>query len=375
MKRILKTLAKKPALISTITFVLLAVVVASVAFAGRTPVTEDESSPVLEQKTMREGYGLYIDGKLVAATTIEAVIQDTLDYVLEARLNEFSGDTVTSGSFTNTITTVYGEYEESAFVTSASLAALLGIENESSYTVSVKNYNGTECGVKLNLRVTTESKVTNVLKSDIVYVDNGNLLATHEDVVVVEGQDGITEDIFEAVYVNGECISKKYLSSTVVVEAVDRVIERGVLDNERFTANSGDTSVDDSPFIMPYDGGYISSYYGWRSMGWHSGIDIVGGVGIPCYGDPFWAARDGVVTFTGNSGTYGLVIIIQHEDGSETRYAHCSTIKVKVGEVVEQGQIIGNIGDTGFVTGPHLHFEIRIDGKTVNPLEYVRLYK
>ena len=187
MKRILKTLAKKPALISTITFVLLAVVIASVALAGRTPAVPDESSPVLEQKTMREGYGLYIDGKLIAATSIEAVIQDTLDYVLDSRLNEFSGDTVTSGSFTNTITTVFGEYEESAFVTSASLAALLGIESESVYTVSVKDYNGTECGVKLNLRVTTESKVTNVLESDIVYVDNGNLLATHEDVVVVEG--------------------------------------------------------------------------------------------------------------------------------------------------------------------------------------------
>ena len=226
MKRILKTLIKKPALISTITFVLLAVVIASVAFAGRTPAASDESLPVLEQTAMRQGYGLYIDGKLVAATSIEAVIQDTLDYVLESRLNEFSADTVTSGSFTNTITTVYGEYEESAFVTSASLAALLGIESEDSYTVSVKDYNGTEYGVKLNLRVTTESKVTNVLESDIVYVDNGNLLATHEDVVVVEGQDGITEDVYESVYINGECISKKYLSSTVVVEAVDRVIER-----------------------------------------------------------------------------------------------------------------------------------------------------
>ncbi|MBR4852691.1 MAG: hypothetical protein IKV01_03715, partial [Clostridia bacterium] len=127
MKRILKTLIKKPALISTITFVLLAVVIASVAFAGRTPAASDESLPVLEQTAMRQGYGLYIDGKLIAATSIEAVIQDTLDYVLESRLNEFSADTVTSGSFTNTITTVYGEYEESAFVTSASLAALLGI--------------------------------------------------------------------------------------------------------------------------------------------------------------------------------------------------------------------------------------------------------
>ncbi len=375
MKRILKILAKKPALISTITFLLILVTVASVAFAGRAPEAVWDTSSPAQNQTLRTGYGLYVDGKLIAATSIEAVIQDTLEYVLDSRLNEFEGDIVTNGSFTNTITTVYGEYDENAFVTAAELSALLGIESESSYTVSLKDYTGEAIGVNLNLRVTTESKVVTVLESDVVYVDNSNLLSTHEDVVVTEGQDGITEDTYENVYINGECISKKYLSSTVVVEAVDRVIERGVLDNERMTAASGSTSVDDSPFIMPYDGGFISSYYGWRSMGWHTGIDIIGGFGVSCYGDPFWAARDGVVTFADYSGTYGLVILIQHEDGSETRYAHCSTVKVEVGEFVEQGQIIGNIGDTGFVTGPHLHFEIRFDGQTVNPLEYVRLYK
>ena len=375
MKRILKILAKKPALISTITFLLILATVASVAFAGRAPEAVGDTSSPAQNQTLRTGYGLYVDGKLIAATSIEAVIQDTLEYVLDSRLNEFEGDIVTNGSFTNTITTVYGEYDENAFVTAAELSALLGIESESSYTVSLKDYTGEAIGVNLNLRVTTESKVVTVLESDVVYVDNSNLLSTHEDVVVTEGQDGITEDTYENVYINGECVSKKYLSSTVVVEAVDRVIERGVLDNERMTAASGSTSVDDSPFIMPYDGGFISSYYGWRSMGWHMGIDIIGGFGVSCYGDPFWAARDGVVTFADYSGTYGLVILIQHEDGSETRYAHCSTVKVEVGEFVEQGQIIGNIGDTGFVTGPHLHFEIRFDGQTVNPLEYVRLYK
>lgn len=374
LSRNLKNLIKKPAVISTLAFFVLFAVVAVIAFSNPSNTAEDVSAPVLENNT-RTGYGLYIDGELIAATAVEAVIEDTLASVLGARTAEFSDSTVTSATFTNMITTVYGEYDEDAFVTSADLAVLLGIESDSSYTTAVTTYAGRSSGITLNLRVTVEDTAATVLESDVVYVDNGNLLATHEDVVVTEGQDGITEDTYESVYVNGQCISKKFLSSTVVVEAVDRVIERGVLDNERVFASAEDTAVDGSPFIMPYDGGFISSYYGWRSMGWHTGIDIIGGFGVSCYGDPFWAARDGVVTFADYSGTYGLIVIVQHEDGSETRYAHCSAVKVEVGEYVEQGQVIGNIGDTGYVTGAHLHFEIRFDGKTVNPLEYVRLYK
>lgn len=375
LSRNLKNLIKKPAVISTLAFFVLFAIVAVIAFTNSPNTEDDVSAPVPVDPVTRSGYGLYIDGELIAATSIEAVIGDTLESVLNARTEEFTDFTVTSAAFTNMITTVYGEYEEDAFVTSADLARLLGIESESSYTTAVTNYAGVSAGVTLNLRVTVEDTATTVLESDIVYVDNSNMLATHEDVIVTEGQDGITEDTYESVFVNGQCISKKFLSSTVVVEAVDRVIQRGVLDNERVFASAEDTAVDGSPFIMPYDGGYISSYYGWRSMGWHTGIDIIGGFGVSCYGDPFWAARDGIVTFADYSGTYGLIIIIQHEDGSETRYAHCSAAKVEVGEYVEQGQVIGNIGTSGYVTGAHLHFEIRFDGQTVNPLEYVRLYK
>ena len=372
MKRILKALTKKPAIISTVAFAAIFAIVAIVAITGNISSSGEESAAY--EVPVKEGYGLYIDGNLIGATTIEAVIEDTLEYVLESRISEFSGGNVTYSAFTNVITTVFGEYAETAFVTSADLAKLLGIENENSYTTTVTDYNGNNAG-NLNLRVTVENTNTNVLESDIVYVDNSNLLATHADIVVNEGQDGISEDTYESVYVNGQCISKRFVSSTVVVEAVDRIIERGVLDNDRVHASAGDTAVNDSPFIMPYDGGYISSYYGWRSMGWHTGIDIIGGFGVSCYGDPIWAARDGYVSFADYSGTYGLIIIIQHEDGSETRYAHCSAVKVEVGEFVEQGQVIGNIGTTGYVTGAHLHFEIRFNGETVNPLDYVRLYK
>lgn len=374
MKGNIIKLVKKPAIISTLAFFVLLTVVIIAAFAGNSKEEALPQEEIFAATQLKEGYGLYVDGEFIAATSVEAVINDTLDYVMTTRMKAFSESTVTSGAFTNVISIVSGEYEQESFVTSAELALLLGVESADTYTAAIRSYDSVVSENNLNLRVTVEESVETVLDSDVVYVDNSNLLSTHDDIVVVEGQDGLSRDVYESVFVNGECISKKFLSSTVIVESVDRVVERGVLDNERVSANASDTSLEDSPFIMPYDGGYISSYYGWRSMGWHSGIDIIGGFGVSCYGDPIWAARDGVVTFADYSGTYGLIVIIDHGDGTETRYAHCSAVKVEVGEYVEQGQIIGNIGDTGYVTGAHLHFEIRIDGNTVNPLKYVRLY-
>ena len=320
------------------------------------------------------GYGLYIDNEFVASVRFEEVASQTLDTVLKARTAEFGGKEVIGSSFTNIVSIVYSDYYTGCFVTSQELLALLGLESGDSYTAEVHNYLGDVLTASLNVRVTVRAVNETEIAPSVVYVDNSNLLSTHENIVLSEGQPGVTADTYEYIYVNGECISAKYVSSEVLAESVDRVIERGVLDGETISAASENTSVENSPFIMPYDGGYISSGYGWRSMGWHSGIDIIRGDGISCYGDAFWAARDGVVIFAGESGTYGQVIMLQHEDGSETVYAHCSVLKVEQGDYVEQGQVIGNIGTTGYVTGPHLHFEIRIDGQTVNPLKFVRLY-
>lgn len=111
---------------------------------------------------------------------------------------------------------------------------------------------------------------------------------------------------------------------------------------------------------------YISSYYGNRSMGWHSGIDIAGS-----YADPIYAYKDGEVISACYSGGYGNMILVQHEDGTETRYAHLSSILVSVGEYVYGGEKIGLMGSTGRSTGNHLHFEVIINGDTVNPYNYI----
>ena len=119
--------------------------------------------------------------------------------------------------------------------------------------------------------------------------------------------------------------------------------------------------------------GTITSGFGWRinpfGGGWefHKGIDI-----SSYYGAPIRAAGDGEVTFAGwNSGGYGKMIIIYHRDGIESVYAHLSGIDVKVGDKVKKGAVIGYEGCTGLCTGPHLHFEIRKWGESVNPLKYL----
>ena len=83
------------------------------------------------------------------------------------------------------------------------------------------------------------------------------------------------------------------------------------------------------------------------------------------------AAADGVVIFRGADAGYGLMVEIDHGYGVTTRYGHLSSIKVKLGERVKRGQIIGTIGNTGRSTGPHLHYEVRIGGEAVNPMYFI----
>ncbi|MCS7205518.1 MAG: M23 family metallopeptidase [Leptospiraceae bacterium] len=122
-------------------------------------------------------------------------------------------------------------------------------------------------------------------------------------------------------------------------------------------------------FIMPVDG-YITSHFGSRvnpfvhkMRSFHKGIDIAAEMGTPIR-----AARDGIVIFSGRMEGYGNSIFIRHQNQYITIYAHNKVNYVKVGEVVRQGQIIGEVGRTGYATGPHLHFEIRKWDKPINPL-------
>ena len=98
----------------------------------------------------------------------------------------------------------------------------------------------------------------------------------------------------------------------------------------------------------------------------HTGVDLVAKY------VPLRAAKSGVVTFAGNMSGYGKIIIIRHDNGYETRYAHLSVISTNVGEHVNQGDLIGKTGNSGRTTGAHLHFEVRQNGVPKNPMKYLR---
>jgi len=112
--------------------------------------------------------------------------------------------------------------------------------------------------------------------------------------------------------------------------------------------------------------GIVTSRYGIRTRNNHQGIDI----GAPT-GTPIYAAEDGVVTYTGWYYGYGNLIKVQHANGYETYYGHCSSIACSAGQMVSKGDLIGYVGSTGNSTGPHLHFEVRVNGVTYNPEGFV----
>lgn len=124
--------------------------------------------------------------------------------------------------------------------------------------------------------------------------------------------------------------------------------------------------------MWPVSGGWISSYYGNRLhpiLGyyrWHSGIDIA-----IDYGEPIKAVEDGTVIFSGLNGGYGYCVIIDHGGGISSLYAHCSSLTVRYGQNVTKGQTIAYVGSTGLSTGPHLHFEVRVNGSTDDPLKWL----
>jgi murein DD-endopeptidase MepM/ murein hydrolase activator NlpD len=126
------------------------------------------------------------------------------------------------------------------------------------------------------------------------------------------------------------------------------------------------------PQVLPANQDYVTSSFGYRSDpftgegAFHAGLDFRGPIGAPVY-----AAAKGVVTFAGQRQGYGNCIEIDHGNGLTTRYAHMSRLGARVGQKVEPGKIIGAIGSTGRSTGSHLHFEVRIHDRPVNPRPFL----
>lgn len=130
---------------------------------------------------------------------------------------------------------------------------------------------------------------------------------------------------------------------------------------------ASDSAPHTTPSIWPA-AGFVSSPYGLRFDGteFHQGIDIAADMGAPIV-----ATADGVVTAAGWNGGYGNMVDVDHGGGIVTRYGHASALAVTVGQQVRRGEVIAYVGSTGRSTGPHVHYEVRVDGQPVNPAGYL----
>jgi len=181
--------------------------------------------------------------------------------------------------------------------------------------------------------------------------------------VLSAGIKGTMEVEYEVDQINGIAVEKRVLSEKVIAKPVDQIVEAGT---KVIVASRGSGDNAKSGALAWPVRGKINSAYGNRSRGFHSGIDIQARTG-----DPVYSALDGTVISASYSGGYGNLVTIDHGDGLTTLYAHLSKINVSVGQVVGDQELIGLAGTTGRTTGPHLHFEVRINGSTVNPANYL----
>ena len=163
-----------------------------------------------------------------------------------------------------------------------------------------------------------------------------------------------------------DAVSNLYVQKPQVTVAKNKTTSVGSV-NTSTTIAGGKVSLGIS-LARPVSG-IISSRFGARSSirsSAHTGLDIATSTGTPVL-----AAASGTVTFSGRKGSYGNLLVITHSNGVQTYYGHCSKLYVSAGTTVTQGQTVAAVGSTGNSTGPHLHFEIRVNGVAYNPQNYL----
>jgi murein DD-endopeptidase MepM/ murein hydrolase activator NlpD len=213
-------------------------------------------------------------------------------------------------------------------------------------------------GIKPLLTIKTTENKTFIEKTpyETTYEDTEDLYVGEEK-VVIEGIEGDVEINADITTLNGAEIARVEHLRNVIAEPVTAVVKKGT--REKGVLKPG-------YLIQPINGGF-SSPFGSRWGRMHKGVDFTASVGTPVY-----AADSGVVVSCEQDGSgYGNIIVVDHGGGIETAYAHLSAFTVSPGTRVMRGDQIASSGNTGRSTGPHLHFEVRINGTAVNPMQYL----
>lgn len=340
-----------------------------------------------------EGYALYVDGELTAATTFSGALEELLQQLKNGYVTANTVDCY----FKEQIEIRHEYVKKEYMMNLGYIAELLNDtkQGEVSYTVQagdtwseIANGNGMTSAELLAINpgynvdiihIGDELTISNAvpyltvvdverqsgvqdIPYEIEYQDDSSLYVGDTRMLSagVYGKADVTANV---TYINGEETDREVVASVTLSEPVAELQARGTMERPTWLPTGS--------FRWPCSG-RISSRFGYRNTGiagastYHKGIDIGNS-----YGTPILAADGGTVTYAGWMSGYGYLIIIDHGNGYETYYGHNSSLVVSVGEKVYKGQQVARMGSTGISSGNHCHFGVKKNGTFVNPLNYL----
>lgn len=363
----------------------------------------------VENHTQR-GFGLYIDNVLAAVSDSEIVLDRTVNEYIETKramyIDEFSpgANEIDELVLSNHIVVMAADYPNTYFLTENELRELFDLPplsddsyyddtdtmyikreyqdsdiNKFSYSLNL-DYSKLERvddpnGLNINNSVPSTAVTVDIAmvrdesaQSDVPYAEEyvyDETLLEGTRRLIRAGENGRKIVHYKATYQGQKLLKREVASEEIIRSPVNKIVRLGT----REATEEEKPLIPTGTYIYPYQGS-VTSYYGWRKLrglnDFHQGLDIFGP-----HGCTLVAADGGEVVEVGYSRGYGKYCIIRHNEEIVTRYAHCSSVDVKEGDLVGQGYPIGKMGATGNVTGVHVHFEIIRNGKTVDPLPYM----
>ncbi len=310
------------------------------------PATPDE--PVTFEKAAEpETKGvsaLYIDGELIGVVEDGEELKTALDGILSDAKEGY--DDATTTEFANKV-------EVKPYKGDKSAESVDDLMEYSKYMYSIK--------------LSTDWIYEEEIPYETEITEDDSQPEGYEE-ITQEGQNGTKQTTLRLTFVNGDQTDAVVTDEKEISKPVK---EKKIVGTAKSSENGGSGSGESTgSFMWPVPHTHsITSYMEWRWGRMHNGIDIAGGGD---YGQPFVAADGGTVVWAGDDGGgYGNYVMIDHGNGYMTVYGHACELACSTGDYVSQGQVIGYIGSTGNSTGPHLHFEVRLDGEYQDPLNYV----
>lgn len=358
------------------------------------------------------GYGIYEDNRLCAVVESQKVADNVLEDVIQYYRNPDSGMTIKSIKFKNNVevrpvnvmlTSVMSQSEAETMLEKGGTLDIQHIvmEDETSSDLE-KNYTASPSDIKIlssdtnqdNLAAEAEVKSSNSVKEESKSPESGDRIEIRREskpITVTMKESGTMSEVIHyktiekktksmyrgdrevtqkgvngrqtitgtLVFENGKEVKRDITSKEVLMKSVDKIVLVGTNDKPKWYPTG--------KYIIPIKNEVITSYFGSRWGRIHGGLDF----GMPI-GTPIYASDGGTVSRASYFAGYGLCVEVTHNNGTFTRYGHCSKVNVKVGDKVAQGEKIAEVGNTGNSTGPHLHFEIHPNGgEYVDPYPYI----